>query len=361
MAGIDGKKPPMSKEKRRFLRKIIIIFLVIATPVLTVLCVFLGIRLHVVRGELQRLKAQAVETMVSYDIEDIERTEAPGQTEEQEMAGAENDAGSGEGNSTQTAAGVKQSAGTEADTGEYTDRYAADGVSISKRDSAGMPMGYEGEETFLEDGSIRKVYLTFDDGPSGNTERILDILAQYDVKATFFVVGKEEEKYQELYKRIVAEGHTLGMHSYSHKYDEIYQSVDSYAEDLSKLQEFLYETTGVWCRYCRFPGGSSNTVSRVDMYDLITYLDEQDITYFDWNIASGDASNSYISKEAIISNCMANLPKYQESIILMHDASNKNTTVEALPALIEQIQAMDNTVIVPITEDTEPIQHISSD
>lgn len=361
MAGTDGKKPPMSKEKRRFLRKIIIIFLVIATPVLTVLCVFLGIRLHVVRGELQRLKAQAVETMISYDIEDIEGTEAPGQTEEQKMAGAENDAGTGEGNSTQTAAGEKQPAGTEADTGEYTDRYAADGVSVSKRDSAGMSMEYEGEEAFPEDGSVHKVYLTFDDGPSSNTERILDILAQYDVKATFFVVGKEEEKYQELYKRIVAEGHTLGMHSYSHKYDEIYQSVDSYAQDLSRLQEFLYETTGVWCRYCRFPGGSSNTVSRVDMYDLITYLDEQDITYFDWNIASGDASNSYISKETIISNCMTNLPQYQESIILMHDASNKNTTVEALPALIEQIQAMDNTVIVPITEDTEPIQHISSD
>ena len=97
------------------------------------------------------------------------------------------------------------------------------------------------------------------------------------------------------------------------------------------------------------------------MNELITYLDEQDITYFDWNIASGDASNSYISVDAIINNCMSTLPQYQESIILMHDASNKNTTVEALPALIEQIQAMDNTVIVPITEDTEPIQHISSD
>lgn len=114
-------------------------------------------------------------------------------------------------------------------------------------------------------------------------------------------------------------------------------------------------------RYCRFPGGSSNTVSKVDMYELITYLDEQDITYFDWNIASGDASNSYISEAAIINNCMSTLPQYQESIILMHDASNKNTTVDALPALIEQIQAMEDTIIVPITEDTEPIQHISSD
>lgn len=334
MAQTEGKKQPMSKEKRRFLRKMIIFFLVIATPVLTVLCIFLGIRLHFVRGELKKLQAQTVEASALYQTEDSE-----------ELGTSEGENGTGAVNSTE----------------EYADRYSADGVSVSKRDSTGLTAAHTGEEAVLEDGTVRKVYLTFDDGPSSNTGRILDILAEYDVKATFFVVGKEEEKYQELYKRIVDEGHTLGMHSYSHKYDEIYQSVDSFAQDLSKLQEFLYETTDVWCRYCRFPGGSSNTVSRVDMYDLITYLNEQDITYFDWNVSSGDASNSYISEEAIINNCMLTLPQYQESIILMHDASNKNTTVEALPALIEQIQAMDDTVIVPITEDTEPIQHISSD
>lgn len=351
MAQTEGKKQPMSKEKRRFLRKIIIFFLVIATPVLTVLCVFLGIRLHIVQGELKKLQAQAVEATAFYQTEGPETL---GETEET--------AEPGEAEETRTeSGGAPNEAGAETDAGEYTDRYSADGVSVSKRDGTGMENAPAGEEAGPEEGTVRKVYLTFDDGPSSNTARILDILAEYDVRATFFVVGKEEEKYQELYKRIVDEGHTLGMHSYSHKYDEIYQSVDSYAQDLSRLQEFLYETTGVWCRYCRFPGGSSNTVSRVDMYDLINYLDEQDITYFDWNIASGDASNSYISIDAIINNCMSTLPQYQESIILMHDASNKNTTVEALPALIEQIQAMDNTVIVPITEETEPIQHISSD
>lgn len=334
MAQMGEKKQPMSRERRRFLRKIIIFFLVIATPVLTVLCIFLGVRLHIVRGELKRLQAQAVEASAFYQTEDSEET---GVLDGENGIGAESSAG------------------------EYTNRYSADGVSVSKRDGTGAPAAHTEEGNVSADGNVRRVYLTFDDGPSSNTSRILDILAEYDVKATFFVVGKEEEQYQELYKRIVDEGHTLGMHSYSHKYDEIYQSVDSFAQDMSKLQEFLYETTGVWCRYCRFPGGSSNTVSRVDMYDLIAYLDEQDITYFDWNVASGDASNSYISKEAIISNCISTLPQYQESIILMHDASNKNTTVEALPALIEQIQAMDNTVIVPITEDTEPIQHISSD
>ena len=221
--------------------------------------------------------------------------------------------------------------------------------------------GIDGEDQSEEDTGVRKVYLTFDDGPSSNTNRILDILAEYDVKATFFVVGKEEEEYQALYKRIVDEGHTLAMHSYSHKYNEIYQSLESYSADLSKLQEFLYDTTGVWCRYCRFHGGSSNTVSRVDMHELIAYLDEQDMSYFDWNISSGDAMSSSISPDEIIRNCTAKLRNYDEAIILMHDAAEKNSTVKALPELIETIQSMEDTKILPITDDTERIHHISND
>ena len=137
--------------------------------------------------------------------------------------------------------------------------------------------------------------------------------------------------------------------------------MESYSADLSKLQEFLYDITGVWCRYCRFPGGSSNTVSQVDMHELILYLDEQDISYFDWNVSSGDASSAYISPENIIRNCTAELQAYDEAIILMHDAYEKKSTVEALPGLIEAIQAMEGTKIVPITDDTEPIHHISND
>ena len=208
---------------------------------------------------------------------------------------------------------------------------------------------------------VREVYLTFDDGPSGNTGKILDILAEYDVKATFFVVGKENKEYQPLYNRIVEEGHTLAMHSYSHKYKEIYQSVETYAADLTKLQNFLYQTTGVRCKFCRFPGGSSNTVSEVDMHDLISYLDQRGISYFDWNVSSGDAANTYISPEDIVKNCTEKLENYHEAMILMHDATNKNSTVEALPEVIETIQAMDKTRIVPITDDTEPVHHISND
>ena len=96
--------------------------------------------------------------------------------------------------------------------------------------------------------SGKKVYLTFDDGPSSNTDQILDILKDYDVKATFFVVGKTDERSVKAYQRIVEEGHTLAMHSYSHRYDEIYESKEAFARDLNSLQEYLYETTGVWPR-----------------------------------------------------------------------------------------------------------------
>ena len=209
-------------------------------------------------------------------------------------------------------------------------------------------------------GSERQVYLTFDDGPSSNTDQILDILKEYDVKATFFVVGKTDERSVKAYQRIVDEGHTLAMHSYSHKYDEIYESKEAFAKDLNSLQEYLYETPGVWPRIYRFPGGSSNTVSKVDMQELIEYLTDIGITYFDWNVASGDAVSRTLPAETIVSNCLSGIEKQKESVILMHDASNKGTTVEALPRIIEAIQERGDTGILPITDETVPVQHIAA-
>ena len=208
--------------------------------------------------------------------------------------------------------------------------------------------------------SGKKVYLTFDDGPSSNTDQILDILKDYDVKATFFVVGKTDERSVKAYQRIVEEGHTLAMHSYSHRYDEIYESKEAFARDLNSLQEYLYETTGVWPRIYRFPGGSSNTVSKVDMQELIEYLTDIGITYFDWNVASGDAVSRSLPAETIVNNCLSGIEKQKESVILMHDASNKGTTIEALPQIIEAIQEQGDAELLPITDETVPVQHIAA-
>ncbi|MDE7249054.1 MAG: polysaccharide deacetylase [Lachnospiraceae bacterium] len=237
--------------------------------------------------------------------------------------------------------------------------YTTVSVEMSTRSETGINWIDEKEQT--DQVWDKKIYLTFDDGPSRNTNRILDILKEYDVKATFFVVGKTDEESIKAYQRIVSEGHTLAMHSYSHKYAEVYESEESFIQDLEKLQEYLYQTTGVWSRYYRFPGGSSNAVSRVDMQELIRYLDENDITYFDWNIASGDAVSDILSAETITRNCVSGIDGRPESMILMHDALEKSTTVEALPQIIEQIQGRGDAVFLPITDETVPIQHVMAD
>lgn len=213
------------------------------------------------------------------------------------------------------------------------------------------------ETVVVNETHTRKVYLTFDDGPSDNTRAILDILDRYGVKATFFVTGQQALDYPERYQAIVDEGHTLGMHSYSHKYGEIYESVDSFGTDLLKLQTYLEETTGITPSFYRFPGGSSNTVSEIPMSDLCDYLADNGITYFDWNISSKDAVSPMRSAQEIVNNCTQNLENFDNAVILLHDASNKTSTVDALPGIIEYIQAMENTEILPITNETVVVHH----
>ncbi len=214
------------------------------------------------------------------------------------------------------------------------------------------------EETIaIEEEQTRKVYLTFDDGPSENTQRILEVLDQYGVKATFFVTGEEAQSHPERYQAIVDGGHTIGMHSYSHRYNEIYASEDNFGADLLKLQEFIEETTQVTPVFYRFPGGSSNTVSDLPMSEFCDYLTDNGITYFDWNVSSRDANSPMRSVNEIVHNCTVELERFNNAVILLHDAANKDSTVDALPAVIEYIQAMENTEILPITEETVVIHH----
>lgn len=211
------------------------------------------------------------------------------------------------------------------------------------------------------DEDVTKVYLTFDDGPSSYTDEILDILKQYDVKATFFVTGKAQEVYKPLYRRIVEEGHTLGMHSYSHRYYEIYESREMFAADLEKLQEFLYDTTGVWSRFYRFPGGSSNRVSDVPMEELTEYLSQEDIYYLDWNVSCGDATGRKLSPQQIADNVTEHVTKYHTAVVLLHDASDKTATVEALPLMIEKLRSMENIEFVPVDDEMTMVQHLQQE
>ena len=206
--------------------------------------------------------------------------------------------------------------------------------------------GIDETDNLAQDGDVHKVYLTFDDGPSENTDAILDVLSEYDVKATFFVVGKEDEASVAIYQRIVDEGHTLGMHSYSNKYSLIYQSEDAFEADFHQLQDYLYEVTGEKSRYYRFPGGSSNQIS--------------DVVYYDWNVSAGDAANAAYTPEELVENVVSDVSKYKTSVVLLHDSEDKSTTVEAVEPLIEALQDMD-AEILPIDEDTQVIQYVKAD
>lgn len=203
----------------------------------------------------------------------------------------------------------------------------------------------------------KTAFLTFDDGPSDNTDDILDVLKQYNVKATFFVVGKEDDASIALYKRIVEEGHTIGMHSYSHKYEDIYASLDAFAADLTRIQTVILNATGVKPMLYRFPGGSSNEVSDIDMNVFANYLTEQGITYVDWNVTAGDAEGNQSDVNAIIDDIFKNINYYTRPVILMHDAKDKQGTIEALPQIITRLQE-NNYKMEAIDKDMNLVQHL---
>ena len=203
------------------------------------------------------------------------------------------------------------------------------------------------------------VYLTFDDGPSDNTDSILDTLSRYNVKATFFLVAKEDQASKDKIKRIANEGHSIGVHSYSHKYSEIYSSIDAFKNDVSSMVNYLEPIIGYKPKLYRFPGGSSNKVTNVDIQDCISYINSQGMKYYDWNVSSGDAvSNAYTADE-LVENVMKDVLKYKTSVVLLHDANAKGTTAEALPRLIETLQAA-NVNILPITDSTPLVQHVEA-
>lgn len=185
-----------------------------------------------------------------------------------------------------------------------------------------------------------KIYLTFDDGPSENTEKILDILKEHNAKATFFVLGKTDEFSLSMYKRIVEEGHSLGVHSTTHDYKKIYKSLDALKEDYITTRDILWKTTGIKPTLYRFPGGSSNSYcvgKKIQKY--MKYFNKNGVTYVDWNASNEDANGKKYTSEQLVENVFNSIGKNDNPIIvLMHDTLAKTTTVEALPKLLEQLE-----------------------
>lgn len=227
-------------------------------------------------------------------------------------------------------------------------------VTYTVKDSSGNENSITREVIVSEHGKNGTIYLTFDDGPkNGTTNVILDILKEEGVKATFFVTNSGPD---ELIKRAYDEGHTIALHTASHTYSIVYASVDSYFNDLNIVSERVKNITGVESKIIRFPGGSSNTVSRKYSSGIMSYLTSEVLKrgyrYYDWNVSSGDAAGGSPTASMIYDNVVSNLSKNRVNMVLMHDI--KTYTRDALRDIIRYGKE-NGYVFDKITQDTEMI------
>ena len=198
------------------------------------------------------------------------------------------------------------------------------------------------------------IYLTFDDGPSERTDEILKILEDKDVKATFFVIGQSDEADLQRMRDIVAAGHTIGMHSYTHNYTQIYSSVEAYLEDMYRIFVQIRETTGETPTVFRFPGGSINAYNHAIYRELIAEMLRRGFVPCDWNLSGGDATGTPAPASEIVRSVVGPAADVTRGFVLMHDAQVKKTTVEALGTVIDQLREMGFT-FEQLTPQTMPV------
>lgn len=217
--------------------------------------------------------------------------------------------------------------------GQYTIRYS---VSDSHGNTAEATRTLEVEEP-EDDGSEntadKVIYLTFDDGPGARTPELLEILDKYDAKVTFFVVGSAHLEYLD---EIAAAGHSIGLHANNHSYSQIYASTEAFFVDLFALQDKVYEYTGVTATLYRFPGGSSNLVSKKYcpgiMSELVPMVEKEGFTYFDWHVDSCDAGGATTAQE-VYNNVINGISGKSTAVVLQHDV--KSYSVDAVEMIIQ--------------------------
>lgn len=198
----------------------------------------------------------------------------------------------------------------------------------------------------------KTMYLTFDDGPSEeNTNAILDILKERNIKATFFVVGENVEKHPEIARRIVEEGHTIGIHCNRHVYEDIYASPGAYVADFEEAYRIVYETTGVEVKLFRFPGGSQNAYNKKVYKEIIRQMTEKGFIYYDWNASLEDAVTRTTEPEVLIENATSSTLGRKKVVMLGHD------TVHATAVCLEDlIDCFPEYRMEPLTPEVAPIQ-----
>ena len=204
-------------------------------------------------------------------------------------------------------------------------------------------------------------YLTFDDGPTSLTPKVLDVLKEYNVHATFFVNGVKVKGNAEILKRMIEEGHTIGNHTTTHKYETLYSSLDNLKSEILDTNYRVYEATGYTVKAFRFPGGSSNTQFMTYSPDTplnswLSMIHELGMEYYDWNVSSLDASGTYKSADQIYEAVINGTKNKTQITVLMHDVPNNQTTLEALPRIIETLLEQGYS-IEALTPNSKAIQH----
>lgn len=202
------------------------------------------------------------------------------------------------------------------------------------------------------------VYLTFDDGPSENTYSILQYLRDYNIKATFFVVPNRSEYCYTLLKAIAADGHSIGIHSASHKYEQIYASVEAFLDDFYDAWNMVYEATGIKCEIFRFPGGSVNDYNEATRNDIIKEMSRRGFRHFDWSVDSGDAAGASWTQmwNSVPADIEANYEKNFRSVVLMHDSNGTPNTILVLGDLLKKFASEGKYKFDKINGDTQPVQ-----
>lgn len=183
-------------------------------------------------------------------------------------------------------------------------------------------------------------FLTFDDGPSAYTKKVLDVLDEKGIKATFFVIGEEialSKENEEILKEISDRGHIIALHTYCHDYGTIYKSVSAFLADYEKVFNLIEEITGQRPYIYRFPGGSYNKYMRRMRKELILEMERRGFIFYDWNVSAEDAVGNPTSY-SIHKNISKDLARYQTPVILMHDGQTNKVTSQALSSVIEMIK-----------------------
>ena len=338
---------PAINEKERsvlFYKRMILVVILLTITVLAVIAVVQGVQIHKIKLGNESRAAQNAE-----QAETIERQTKQLEEQMQELEELRRQKNELE---TLTQQQSERLAALEA-------QVAAAAAATTSTTSAGgyqalYPDFYAPQTYSATSSPDNTAYLTFDDGPSGNTDIILQTLQEENVKATFFVVGTDNADNLARMRRIVQEGHTIGMHSYSHSYKKIYASVEAFLKDMYQVFNLIKDTTGVTPTCFRFPGGSINSYNKAVYKDIKAEMIRRGFVPYDWNVSSGDASTTKYTPEQLTGYVLNGIGSKSRIIVLMHDSPSKENTAQAVRQIIIGIREK-GFIFAPLDYQTKPI------